>query len=137
MLLLKQTLALIVMWNNDIYTCVCVSVGAYFINIISTIFSLNWLFVFVNIQNSPFDVKSNERCFFEKTEVKVFFLCTFKIVHLFFLHIKLPFNVEWLQKGQTCKKMIVSPFVNARHCSVMFCKLSGCGVLRIFFFCFS
>ena len=32
MLILKQTLALIVIWNNGIYTCVCVSVCIYFIS---------------------------------------------------------------------------------------------------------
>ena len=62
MLILKQTLALIMIWNNSIYTCACVSVCIYFIIHYIYYFLFSWLLVLVSITSSSFDVKSDGFC---------------------------------------------------------------------------
>ena len=94
MLILKQTLALIVIWNNGIYTWlrVCLCVNIFYKT--SSIFSLDWLFLLVfKVIHLMFRAMSN--AYFRNLSVS-FFLCSFRNFHIFFLHIKLPSDVEWL-----------------------------------------
>ena len=62
MLILRQTLTLIVIWNNGIYTCMCVFVCIYFVSHYIYYFLSGWLFVFVNIKSNSFDVKNDDFC---------------------------------------------------------------------------
>ena len=62
MLILKQTLALIVIWNNGISTCACMSVCICFRSHYVYYFLVSWLFVFVSITSNSFDVKSDDFC---------------------------------------------------------------------------
>ena len=65
MLILKQALALIVIWNNAIYTCACVPVCIYFVSHYIYYFLqylVSWLFVFVSITSNSFDVNSDDFC---------------------------------------------------------------------------
>ena len=66
MLILKQTLALIVIWNNGISTCACMSVCICFRSHYVYYFLVSWLFVFVSITSNSFIVKSNDFCLLRK-----------------------------------------------------------------------
>ena len=63
MLILKQTLIFIVIWDNGIYIhmSMCLSVFTLYV-IIRTIFWLSWLSIFVSIKSNLFDVKSDDFC---------------------------------------------------------------------------
>ena len=63
MLILKQTLIFIVIWDNGIYIhmSMCLSVFTLYV-IILTIFWWSWLFIFVSIKSNLFDVKSDDFC---------------------------------------------------------------------------
>ena len=75
-LILKQMLTLIVIWNNGIYTWVCMYrhyIYYFFVTLI----------VCFCQQSNSFAIKSDERC-------------GFKNFHLFHFHSKLPSDVRWL-----------------------------------------
>ena len=63
MLILKQTLIFIVIWDNGIYIhmSMCLSVFTLYV-IILTIFWWSWLSIFVSIKSNLFDVKSDDFC---------------------------------------------------------------------------
>ena len=63
MLILKQTLIFIVIWDNGIYIhmSMCLCVFTLYV-IIFTIFWLSWLSIFVSIKSNLFDIKSDDFC---------------------------------------------------------------------------
>ena len=62
MLILKQTLTLIAIWNNGIYIYACVSVCIYFISHYIYYFLVKQIVCFCHITSNSFDVKSDDFC---------------------------------------------------------------------------